>query len=364
VKISIIIPVYRESELLEGLIRDLLNDGYAPKEMLVVIDEPTRASLRLVKKYRRRVRFFVNERRLGKARALNRITPLASGDVLLFLDADLKILTPHFVTRVAQEMRRCDVMEIKRRAIRDSLIAKLASYEFLFCGFWGWFCSERLGENVGLCGAAFAIRRELFDSLGGFRREVVEDVDLGARAFLKGYSYRYANDIEVATPVHSNLRRLWEQHQRVWIGMALWFKKHYRTLYRFVRKYPSILLLTFPILLPSLALLFFNILPLLFLEKVALMAFLFLSLRLSLSLPLFIFVWIYLILRNLIGSLLAFSISAAIHYVYAWKMRCEFSLVEFWLYSLIWAPVWAVVVALSFFRVFALSRYTLTDWKV
>ena len=49
-KISVLIPVYRESTLLERLLTDLLRDPYPSKEVLVVIDEPTEISLDVVER--------------------------------------------------------------------------------------------------------------------------------------------------------------------------------------------------------------------------------------------------------------------------------------------------------------------------
>jgi GT2 family glycosyltransferase len=59
----------------------------------------------------------------------------------------------------------------------------------------GGFRASR--EVFGACGAAFAIRRELFDRLGGFDEDffmVYEDVDLSYRARLAGYRCWYAAD--------------------------------------------------------------------------------------------------------------------------------------------------------------------------
>ena len=64
VEISVLIPVYRESELLRELLDTLLDQRMERKlyEIIVVIDEPTARSLAVIKKYRGKVKFIVNEK--------------------------------------------------------------------------------------------------------------------------------------------------------------------------------------------------------------------------------------------------------------------------------------------------------------
>ncbi|MCD6403471.1 MAG: glycosyltransferase [Candidatus Aenigmarchaeota archaeon] len=65
-KISVLIPVYKGTESLEGLLSSLLEDSYRRKEILVCVDEPTPQTKKLIKKYKRYVKFFVNDKRIGK----------------------------------------------------------------------------------------------------------------------------------------------------------------------------------------------------------------------------------------------------------------------------------------------------------
>ena len=107
-KVSVLIPVYRESGLLEELITSILKDQYVNKEILVVIDEPTERSRRIAEKFRGRVRFVLNGERNGKVNALREIVKLARGEVLLFLDSDVKIKAESFLSRIVEEMKNKD----------------------------------------------------------------------------------------------------------------------------------------------------------------------------------------------------------------------------------------------------------------
>ncbi|MEM3641073.1 MAG: glycosyltransferase, partial [Candidatus Bathyarchaeia archaeon] len=70
-KISVFIPVYENSDLLEGLLEDLVNDSYSNKEIFVIIDKPNKEALKIVEKFRGKVKFILNSRRRGKVEALN-----------------------------------------------------------------------------------------------------------------------------------------------------------------------------------------------------------------------------------------------------------------------------------------------------
>ena len=103
--ISVLIPVYKESKLLETLLNQLLKDEYKDKEIITVIDEPTKTSMNLAKKYKKQVKFILNKVRKGKVTALNEATKIAKGDIFLFFDSDVIISkkSRNFLKTVAEK---------------------------------------------------------------------------------------------------------------------------------------------------------------------------------------------------------------------------------------------------------------------
>ncbi|HEX9170938.1 MAG TPA: glycosyltransferase [Roseiarcus sp.] len=70
------------------------------------------------------------------------------------------------------------------------------------------FNFKRYIEEVGFSGSGnMLVSREIFDSVGGFRNELAEDVDWGRRAVAAGYRFRYAPDVVVSHPA----RRTWPE---------------------------------------------------------------------------------------------------------------------------------------------------------
>ena len=145
-KISVFIPVYRESDLLETLLDDLLSDPYEDKEIFVIVDEPTSKSLKLAESFRGEVNFIFNGERKGKANVLNEAAEKSDGEILLFLDGDVRVNhnSRGFLKTISEEMEETEVMEIKKEIIRDSLTARFVSYEFLGSNAANWLFSRIL----------------------------------------------------------------------------------------------------------------------------------------------------------------------------------------------------------------------------
>ena len=58
-KVSIIIPAYKDVELLPNLLDKLLKNDYVEKEIIVIFDEPTPESLKAISKYNNHIRLII-----------------------------------------------------------------------------------------------------------------------------------------------------------------------------------------------------------------------------------------------------------------------------------------------------------------
>ncbi len=76
---------------MEELLEDLTNDSHENKEIFVTIDKPNEKSLEVAKKYGSKVNFILNGRRRGKVTALNSSVKISEGEILVFLDSDVKL---------------------------------------------------------------------------------------------------------------------------------------------------------------------------------------------------------------------------------------------------------------------------------
>jgi len=367
-KISVFIPVYRESVLLEPLLAKLLNDPYRNREIFVVIDEPTERSVEVSRRFSGSVRFIFNGRRRGKANVLNKITKQASGDIYLFLDSDTLIdgNGKSFLETIAKEMEDSDLVEIKKGVIRDSFIAKVTSYDYLSFNLTSWFFSRKIGKCLGVNGAAFAIKKETFDSLGGFRKVICEDLDIATRSFIKGARFKFIDKVAAYTKAPSSLKEWFNQRKRWGVGSAFWIKEHFNLLKRVLREHPEVVMLSLLSIFPALPLFLANLfVPDDLSIKMIYISLILLSTKTSILLPPTALTSTTIsTLRNLlimIGSLATYSTT---FFFIAKRFQLPFNPLEFIIYYFTLAPLWLLIIITSLIRIQIKWKNLKIDWKV
>jgi len=370
-KISIFIPVYKESDLLRQTLTSLLNDPYRKKEIFVVIDEPTQKSLDVAREFSQKgVHFKLNGERKGKANALNEIVKESRGDIFLFLDADVLInntMGEGFLESIVREMENAEIVEVRKDVIKDSFVAKIVCYDYLSFVLTNIYFSRKIGRCLAINGAAFAIKRETFETLGGFRRTICEDLDIATRSFVNGARFKFINTPFVLTKAPSSLREWFNQRKRWAIGAAFWIKDHFKTLRRAVRKHPRVimpsLLTTFPSIPLFLASLF---IPDEIFTKALYMLLLFSSTTTSLLVfPAALTSVIIPALKSLILLLGSFSGYSAIFYLIARKIKFHFNFLEFTVFYFVIAPLWLMLIVTCLIRVCIRKFNNINiDWKV
>jgi len=365
---SIFIPVYRESDLLKPLLESLLADPYEKKEIFVVIDEPTSKSLSIVREFSGSVYFIWNGKRKGKANVLNELVTKSTGEILFFLDSDTLIekSSGSFLRRIAEEMKDADIIEMKKKVIRDSFLARIVSYDYLSFNFTNWFFSHKLGKCLGLNGAAFAIRRKAFEELRGFRRVIVEDLDIATRSFIKGFRYKFVKDISVSTKAPSSWSKWFEQRKRWGIGSALWLKEYFHNILKIVKDHPGVLLLSLLFIFPSLPFFLFTLLmPDELYIKALYVSMLVISTQASLLLPPIAFTSTSLaFMRNLFVMIGSFGAYSTVFYIIARKLGFVFNPAEFMIFYVIYSPLWLFIIIASLTKVYIGLKNVDIDWKV
>lgn len=177
-RISVIIPTYNEEENITGLINDLRRFGGELLEEIIVVDAPSTdqtASLAQLAG----ARVIVSER-AGRATQMNAGASIATGDLLYFVHADVRI-NPDYVCDIQQALTEGYTLGCYRYQFDSPrLILKFNTFFQRFDGIW-----SRGGDQT------LFIPKADFESLGGFREDhrVMEDYEFIIRA-RKKYQFK------------------------------------------------------------------------------------------------------------------------------------------------------------------------------
>jgi cellulose synthase/poly-beta-1,6-N-acetylglucosamine synthase-like glycosyltransferase len=368
-KISIFIPVYRESCFLEPLLTGLLNDPYGNKEIIVVVDEPAQRSLDISRKFSDKVNFIFNGKRKGKANVLNEIINKSTGDIFLFLDSDVLLDAKEnggsFLEAIAEEMEDAEIVEVKKGVIKDSFISRIACYDYLGFNLTSWYFSRRIGRCLGVNGAAFAIKRETFEALGGFRRVICEDLDIATRSFINNVRFKFIDKVTAYTRVPSSWREWFNQRKRWGIGAAFWFKENFKLLKRVLKEHPEVAIPSLLFIFPALPLLLMNLfMPDDLYTKMLYVSLILLSTKTNLLLP------PTALTSTTISTLKSFLIvignliaSSTIFYIFARRIRFHFNPIEFTIFYFVMAPLWLLIIVTSLIKVYTKPENIKIDWK-
>ena len=365
--VSIFIPVYKESDQLAGMLNKLVSQNVS-KEIFVTVDQPTDAFCEKIKRLEaENIKFIVNKERMGKANALNSTVKLSTGKVLLFLDSDVGIPTdPDYLRKIIMEMQQADVLDIKKKVTKDkSFLSKMAYYEYLTFNISSWLASKYMHKCPAVNGAAFAIKRDIFEKVHGFRKVVAEDIDIATRAFLEDSSFAYSYDVEVENEVHSNWRKWFMQRRRWAIGQALWLIDWYKPLAKKFIKKPQIVLPSLFFLYPSVAVFLLSaFIPSLWMYNSLLVFSLFLSVKFNIALPIFLLSLATAdVLKILLISMSGFALTSAVFYGFSRKLGFKIKIHELFVYYFFYSSIWMIIIVIGHIQVLILGKKVAPDWR-
>lgn len=363
--VSVLIPVYQESNLLQKLLQKLISQKIE-KEIFVIIDEPTKKSIEISKKFVKEVKFIFNKKRIGKAEALNKAAKISSGSILLFLDDDIELPDDQkFLEKIIEEMKDTDFLDIKKEVVRNSFLSKMTYYEYAGFNIAAWLVVKLLKKCPAVNGAAFAIRKDVFDSLKGFRKVISEDSDIATRGFLKNFKYKYTKKVEVHNQVHSNWKNYIIQRKRWVTGAASWFKEWYRPLLKESARQPQIFIPALFFVFPSLILFLTTLLiPDLLIYKLFSIFFLFLAIKFNFAFPVLLFTTLGVdVFKSLFVSLISFLSFSVLFFMLSKKLGFKFKIYEFFVYYFFYSLLVLLIMVAGLIKVFVFKRESVSDWK-
>ncbi|MBI2485148.1 glycosyltransferase [Candidatus Uhrbacteria bacterium] len=189
--LSIVIPAYNEDRELPELLQGIRAQTYQPIEVIVADAHSTDQTCKVATAFGARV---VDGGLPAQGR--NRGAKAASGDILLFLDADAKFPDKFFLERALAEFvsRRLDIACPDIQATRGRLAR-------LFFSAYNTYTHLLLSIHPHVIGTCIFVRRVFHEGLGGFDEAIklAEDNDYGVRASKRG-SFGFLHELIFTPP--------------------------------------------------------------------------------------------------------------------------------------------------------------------
>jgi len=205
-RVSVIVPARNEQQTIEAGLRSLLALEYRNYEIIAVNDRSTDETLAVMQRIATddgRLKILNVEELpagwLGKPHAMWRAAQQASGEWLLFTDADVIFRADTLARAVAYaEEVKCDHLPLFPTMLMERpderVIMGFFNTFFLF-GYRPWKLHDPEAADFAGVGAFNLIRRSAYDAIGTFsalRMEVIEDLKLGKLVKAAGLSQRAA----------------------------------------------------------------------------------------------------------------------------------------------------------------------------
>lgn len=188
-EISIIIPAYNEATYIGRLLEALTQQSHASFEVIVSDAESKDHTKDVIKQYQKKLDLkLVQSPPKGPANGRNKGAAQASGEWLLFLDADDDIDDPDFIGTLISgaEQKGWQTASTKMKVHGASLLERY--------GTWFNYNYTRMlahTKHPVAPGWCILTRRSLFDSLNGFNEKIHfgEDYDYVSRAGKSGFGF-------------------------------------------------------------------------------------------------------------------------------------------------------------------------------
>lgn len=186
-KITVITVCFNAEKYIEQTIKSVIEQKDCDIEYIVIDGESTDKTLSIIKQYESKITKWISEADKGIADAMNKGVKLATGDYLIFLNADDYFKTPNAISVATSYME-----ENKDIYIYDTIFLKKEGGVRRHSGAFG----KRINFK-GICHQGTLSKRELFDKIGGFECnfKICMDYDFLMRAYRYGAKGQYIDEV-------------------------------------------------------------------------------------------------------------------------------------------------------------------------
>ncbi len=202
-KVSLVIAAHNEAKTIQAKLDNILALDYPADKLEVIIasDGSTDGTDAIVQGYTRQGVRLLSLPRQGKAPALNAAVATATGDILVFSDAN-SLYAPQAIRALTRPFADPNVGGVAGNQcyLKESAAGEVNSGEHSY-----WDFDRKLkqfesmaGNTISATGAIYAIRRSLFEPVPG---GVTDDFTISTGVIAQGYRLVFAPDAIAYEPV-------------------------------------------------------------------------------------------------------------------------------------------------------------------
>lgn len=232
-RVSVLIPARDEEATIEACVRAVAASEHPVHEIIVCDDQSSDATPTILARLQQEHAFLrvirgktLPDGWVGKPHACHQLAEAATGDVLLFVDADT-LLEPSAISRVLSFMtaparrRPASLVTAVPRQRMGTFFERLVM-PLLVMTYTSWLplflvSASRDPRFVAANGQLLAVRRDAYDRLGGFAavaHEIVDDVAFCRHAKASGEKIVFADGAAMAQC------RMYDSAKGVWEGFS------------------------------------------------------------------------------------------------------------------------------------------------
>jgi len=235
--ISVVIPAFNAEVTIGKCLGSLYAQSVKPLEIIVVDNNSTDNTkdlvLQIFDNQKEIPACCLDENRQGPSFARNYGAIRAKGEIIAFIDADC-IADPSWLCRLSESFDSSDIGAVAGSIIGFDDETAIGKFHAMFT-MRGLPQSQMFHEfnlvSGGFPTANFAIKKHLFEAIGGFDEALPiysEDYDLCARTYKAGLNIFYNKEVKVFHQHRQNLTSTWRQSYGFGTGHATLLKKHFR----------------------------------------------------------------------------------------------------------------------------------------
>lgn len=199
-KISIVTPSFNQGEFIEETILSVINQDYPNIEYIIIDGGSTDNTVEIIKKYEKKLAYWVSEKDSGQSEAINKGFKRATGDIVCWINSD-DILMPGAIDKVVKHFENDQDLDFLNGYTLLIDINSNILFNYFILKQNKWYAKHGV---YYLSQPSMFWKRHVFDTIGYLREDfhALMDKELLIRIFRSNFKIGHVEKILSAFRIH------------------------------------------------------------------------------------------------------------------------------------------------------------------